>query len=90
LTDEGEWRHPNSPPPFHCVICGETKRTGWISHKRDWPIPPVCAGCCNSWGRPVAGGANRDRYILRTISALLTKLETEAYCKIHRMPYGRA
>lgn len=82
------------PPPFNCAICSEPQmRSMWENYRgAQSPIPPLCRWCESHWGQ---GGDknsnNRDRRILRQVSALAEVLQATAYCKMngHRGPYDR-
>ncbi len=84
------------PAPFDCVICGAPQMTSpWDKHRgASTPIPPVCNRCSHDWGKGTGGlgDLNRDRRIIRQVSALAEVISATAYCKMngHRGPYERA
>lgn len=87
-----------SCPAFTCAICAEVfdptdPRNRW-SHGHTQPIPPLCKNCSHTWGTGIGGigDLNRDRRIIRQISALAAAIETEAYRaqKGEGPIYGRA
>lgn len=86
------------PAPFDCAICGSPQMTSpWDKHLgADTPIPPLCRRCERDWGKPVPPGGwqdrNRDRRMIRQISALAEILSGTAYCKMNGLgdPYERA
>lgn len=84
------------PPPFTCAIClTDWEYSPWIG---GWsptlPIQPVCVQCNQTWGKAVGGWAdhNRDRRIIRQISALAAAIDVEAHrAQSRRGPlYARA
>lgn len=58
------------------------------------PIPPLCTRCEKDWGCGPGGWGdlNRDRRLIRQVSALARVIEVTAYCRQngHRDPYGTA
>lgn len=84
------------PQPFTCAIC----RKPWAADQwsftwgPDLPIPPLCHRCNMDCGRSVGGigDRNRDRRIIRQISALAEAISGEAYRAQHKEGplYGRA
>lgn len=83
-----------SPPAFRCAICSVEYIPTPFGWSPDLPIPPLCRWCNNNWGRCIGGigDRNRDRRIMRMISALAEAIQVEA-CRIERGEgpiYGRA
>lgn len=88
--------HPPPPPPFSCVICGKPQMTDpWDKYRgaRN-PIPPLCVHCEQDWGKAIGGWGdlNRDRRMIRQISALAEVITATAHCiqNGHKHPYARA
>jgi len=58
------------------------------------PIPPLCRRCEHDWGASIGGQGdiNRDRRLIRQVSALARVITATAYCKQngHRVPYDAA
>lgn len=79
------------PPSFDCAICGEAyDAEGYWNRWRygpDLPIPPLCNSCSHDYGRAIGGPGdrNRDRRIIRQISALAAAIDIEA----HRAQRGK-
>lgn len=75
------------PEPFTCLCCGREWTGRWCGGPAQWPVPPVCDGCTRDrWrsttteiARMPVRGTIRDRKVTRTISALVTAIETEAH-----------
>ena len=69
------------PQPFTCAICCKPWQQDRWSWGPDLPIPPLCHSCNMAWGSAVGdqGDRNRDRRIIRQISALATAIDVEAY-----------
>lgn len=84
------------PAPFDCVICGKRQMLDiWDKHRgADTVIPPLCMHCEKTFGKSVGGWGdrNRDRRMIRQVSALAEIIICTAYCKQngHRVPYERA
>lgn len=72
-------------PAFTCAICAEaydpTDYWQRLRYGPTQPIPPLCNDCSHAWGTRIGGigDLNRDRRIIRQISALAAAIETEAY-----------
>lgn len=86
--------HAPIQQPFTCAICLKPwARDPW-SWGPDLPIQPLCHRCNMDWGRAVGGfgDRNRDRRIIRQISALAEAISVEAYRAEHKKGplYGRA
>jgi hypothetical protein len=83
------------PAPFDCAICLKPQMTSpWDKYLgADSCIPPLCRRCERDWGKAVPPGGwqdrNRDRRIIRQVSALAEVLSATAYCKQngHRGPH---
>ena len=83
------------PQPFSCAICHAPQMQNlWEKHLgADSPIPPLCRRCERDWGKAVPPGCwhdrNRDRRMIRQISALAEVILATAYCHQngHRGPY---
>lgn len=73
--------YPAAPPEFSCGICQRPQKpTGW-RWAGEYPIPPVCRRCEIDYGVGIGGfgDRNRDRRIIRQISALAAALTAEAH-----------
>jgi ribosome-binding protein aMBF1 (putative translation factor) len=87
--------YPDPPAPFDCAICGKEQMRGrWDRYDgAEMNIPPLCRRCEIQWGKAVGGWGdrNRDRRIIRQVSALAEVLLVTAHCKAngHRGPYER-
>lgn len=85
-----------TPQPFTCAICLKPwAPSKWaITWRADMPIPPLCRTCSDDWGTAIGGwqDRNRDRRVIRQISALASAIEVEAYRIQHNMGplYARA
>jgi hypothetical protein len=84
------------PEPFACVICGAAQMLSPWDRWRgpDTPIPPLCMRCEKDWGKTIGGWGdrNRDRRLMRHVSALAEVISATAYCKINGLsvPYAPA
>ena len=73
--------YPPRPAPFICAICCKDRPLDRWQWAGDYPIPPVCRSCAQTWGTGIGGQGdrNRDRRTIRLVSALAEALRCEAH-----------
>lgn len=75
---------PEPPASFVCAICERRWSNRFPGGPAMWPVPPVCRGCTQHWGKPATpprtkvAGTLRDRAVLATLAALAEALESAA------------
>ena len=81
--------YPPKAEPFCCVICDRVVPDMWESPDRR-AIPPLCFLCEQfEWGAGLFV-MNRDKRLVKQISALANALQGFANQKIYQVQHGRA
>lgn len=73
--------YPPPPPLFTCAIClSEYRCYRFPGYTPTLAIPPLCRSCSQDFGKGIGGigDLNRDRRIIRMISALAMVIDIES------------